>query len=444
MSNTKLEFDLFVADLNGNLRGKRMPPAAVKKMHIEGMKLPLSVMGFDFWGADVLDNGLVFETGDADGVCRPVAQELTPVPWARQPRNQMLATMFQEDGSPFEGDPRQVLNKVYQRFRAMGLRPVMATELEFYVLDGESSSSLRPLPPRLGGDQGPRLSGDEGYSVVEMDGFADFLAELRSACDTQGIPADTVISEMGPGQFEINLNHIDNPLIAADHAILFKRLVKGVAQKHGLAATFMAKPYADCSGNGFHCHFSLVDDEGNNVFDDGTDAGSDMLKYAIAGLMQTMGDSMLCFAPHMNSYRRFMEGSHAPTFATWGYENRTVAIRVPDSPGVARRLEHRVSGADANPYLVLAAILAGALYGIEHKLVPPPAMEGDAYSNADEEQRLPNSWSLAIEALSQSDILNQYLGETFVRVFTAAKRQELRKLSAKITDVEYDAYLAQL
>lgn len=246
----------------------------------------------------------------------------------------MLATMFQEDGSPFEGDPRQVLNKVYQRFRAMGLRPVMATELEFYVLDGESSSSLRPLPPRLGGDQGPRLSGDEGYSVVEMDGFADFLAELRSACDTQGIPADTVISEMGPGQFEINLNHIDNPLIAADHAILFKRLVKGVAQKHGLAATFMAKPYADCSGNGFHCHFSLVDDEGNNVFDDGTDAGSDMLKYAIAGLMQTMGDSMLCFAPHMNSYRRFMEGSHAPTFATWGYENRTVAIRVPDSPGL--------------------------------------------------------------------------------------------------------------
>ncbi|MFG1489662.1 glutamine synthetase, partial [Oceanospirillum sp. HFRX-1_2] len=208
---------------------------------------------------------------------------------------------------------------------------------------------------------------------------ASFFGEVRSACVEQGIPADTIISELGPGQFEINLMHVADPALAGDHATLFKRLVKGVARKHDFGATFMAKPYADKSGNGFHVHFSLIDKDGNNVFDDGTDAGSDLLRHAIAGLMETMADSMLIFAPHLNSYRRFAAGAHAPTFASWGYENRTVALRVPESEPVARRIEHRVSGADANPYLVLASVLAGALYGIENKLQPPSPIEGDAY-----------------------------------------------------------------
>lgn len=438
------EFDLFITDLNGNLRGKRMPAGAYAKVQQEGIKLPRSVVGFDFWGGDVLDNGLVFETGDSDGVCLPVSPEAVPVPWAEAPRDQMLAMMVNPDGSPFEADPRQVLNRVLKRYAQHGLTPVVATELEFYLMDGESEVTQRPVPPALADGRGRRLTRTEGYSVEEMDGFASFFADVRSACEVQGIPADTIIAEMGPGQFEINLNHIDNALIAADQAVMFKRLVKGVSRRHGYAATFMAKPYADRSGNGFHVHFSLLDESGANVFDNGSDEGSKVLKHAVAGLMQTMADSTLTFAPHLNSYRRFMPGSHAPTFASWGYENRTVAIRIPESPNVARRIEHRVAGADANPYLVLAAVLAGALYGIENKLMPTPPVVGDAYAEFNEELLLPAKWEDATAAFEQSDVLRDYLGDEFLRVYTAAKRQEQQLLSRRITDVEYEAYLGLL
>ncbi|WP_144776987.1 glutamine synthetase family protein [Marinobacter maritimus] len=442
-ANKKTEFDFFITDLNGNLRGKRIPAPAMKKVMKEGVKLPRSVVGFDFWGADVLDNGLVFETGDSDGICLPVSDKAVPVPWAESPREQVLAMMHNPDGAAFEADPRQVLKRVVDRFKAKGLRPVMATELEFYLMDGESETTQRPIPPLLA-DGGRRLANTEGYGVEEMDGFSAFFADIRQACEIQGVEADTIIAEMGPGQFEINLNHVDDPLSAADQAILFKRLVRGVSRGHGYAATFMAKPYADQSGNGFHVHFSLLNEVGENVFDDGTEQGSTMMKQAVAGMMETMPDTMLTLAPNQNSYRRFMPGAHAPTFASWGYENRTVALRIPESPGVARRIEHRVAGADANPYLVLASVLAGALYGIENKLEPIEPVEGDAYGESDESLALPNRWEGATDAFEHSEVLREYLGEDFQRVYTAVKRQEQRLLNERITDVEYEAYLGLL
>jgi glutamine synthetase len=437
------EFDLFITDLNGNLRGKRMPGNSLKKVFKEGVKLPRSVIGFDNWGDDVLENGLVFETGDSDGVCMPVHSTPINVPWSEEARSQILAMMFDPDGKPFDADPRQILLSIVKRFADMGLTPVIATELEFYLLDGASEENRIPEPPILSEGHGRRLYDTDCYSIEEMDGLSSFFAEVRSACEEQGIPADTIISELGPGQFEINLMHVADPALAGDHATLFKRLVKGVARKHGYGATFMAKPYADKSGNGFHVHFSLIDSDGNNVFDDGTDAGSELLRHAIAGLMETMADSMLIFAPHLNSYRRFAAGAHAPTFASWGYENRTVALRVPESEPVARRIEHRVSGADANPYLVLASVLAGALYGIENKLQPPSAIEGDAYAEAEERDlpRLPTRWDDATLALKESEVLKEYMGESFVRVYSAAKEQEQRKIQSRISDVEYEAYL---
>lgn len=436
--------DLFIADLNGNLRGKCMPPDGLEKAMKEGLKLPRSVMGFDFWGADVLDNGLVFETGDSDGVCRPVARLPTPVPWSSTPRDQMLTMMFNPDGSPFGADPRQVLTQVVARLAALGLTPVVATELEFYLMDAEAETRQRPLPPALRDGDGRRLVNTEGYNMEEMDGFEAFFADVRAACRVQQIGIDTLIAEMGPGQFEVNFHHLPDPLGAADQAILFKRLARGVARRHGYAATFMAKPYAEESGNGFHVHFSLLDRQGRNVFDDGTAQGSETLGHAIAGLMATMADAMLIFAPHQNSYRRFMPGAHAPTFAGWGYENRTVALRVPESPCAARRIEHRVAGADANPYLVLAALLAGALHGIEQRLTPPAPLAGDAYAENTPATALPCEWSQAIDGLGRSAVLKAYLGEEFTRVYTAVKRQERRLLSERIPDVEYDAYLGLL
>lgn len=439
-----IEFDFFITDLNGNLRGKRMPAGVLEKVMREGIKLPRSVVGFDFWGADVLDNGLVFETGDSDGVCLPVSQTPLPVPWSDIPRNQILAMMFNADGSAFQADPRQVLKRVVDRFEVHGLRPVMATELEFYLMDGKSETTQRPTPPVLANGQGRRLANTEGYAVEEMDGFDAFFSDIRKACEAQGIDADTIIAEMGPGQFEINLNHVNDPLLAGDQAILFKRLVRGVSRRHGYGATFMAKPYAEYSGNGFHVHFSLLDAAGNNVFDDGTEEGSKLMKQAVAGMMHTLPDTMLTLAPNLNSYRRFMPGAHAPTRANWGYENRTVALRIPESPCAARRIEHRVAGADANPYLVLASVLAGALHGIENSLEPVPPIEGDAYAESDDAWVLPNTWEDATNAFANSAILREYLGEEFQRVYSAAKRQEKRLLSERITDVEYEAYLGLL
>lgn len=447
-SNSEPDFDLFITDLNGNLRGKRLHGNTLRKVMKEGVKLPRSVVGFDFWGDDVIENGLVFETGDSDGICLPVDDKPLPVSWAETPRNQILATMFNPDGTPFNVDPRQVLANVVERYKKLGYTPVVATELEFYLMDGETESAQRPIPPTLAQSHGRQLVETDCYSIDELDGLSAFFTEVRETCLAQGVLADSIISELGPGQFEINLNHVANPMVAGDQAVLLKRLVRGIARKHGHAATFMAKPYAQESGNGFHVHFSLLNEAGENVFDNGGDEGTDILKHAVAGLTNTMVDSMLIFAPHMNSYRRFMKGTHAPTYACWGYENRTVAVRIPESPCVARRIEHRVSGADANPYLVLAAVLAGALYGIENKLMPLPPVEGDAYNEANDEVNdefvLPDKWDIATDILSESDVLKEYLGEDFVHVYSAAKRQEQSKLQARISDVEYEAYLPLL
>ena len=250
LANDK-EFDVFVTDLNGNLRGKRMPGSALGKVLEEGIKLPRSVMGFDFWGDDVLDNGLVFETGDSDGICMPVHSTPLPVPWVDSPRDQILATMFNPDGTPFNADPRQVLAGIVSRFKAHGYKPVVATELEFYLMDGKSEETQRPEPPILVEGHGRRLLETDCYSIDDMDGLSAFFSEVRAVCEVQGVPADTIISELGPGQFEINLCHVDDPMLAGDQSIMFKRLVRGIARKHNYSATFMAKPYtAVPSANG--------------------------------------------------------------------------------------------------------------------------------------------------------------------------------------------------
>ncbi len=435
------EFDLFITDLNGNLRGKRIPASGLKGVMANGVKLPQSVIGFDHWGDDVLDNGLVFETGDSDGICLPVHPKPIPVPWAESARDQILAMMYNPDGSPFFPDPRQILTRIVERYKELGYTPVVATELEFYLLDGESEAKRRPSPPVIVDGNGCRLSKTDCYSIEEMDGLEGFFAEVRRDCEIQGIPADTIISELGPGQFEINMKHTNNAVQAADHAIMFKRLIKGVARQHDFGASFMAKPYADKSGNGFHVHFSLLDEQGNNVFDDGSEEGSRLLRNAVAGMLAHMSDSMLVFAPHLNSFRRFQLGAHAPTYASWGYENRTVAVRIPESEPVARRIEHRVAGADANPYLVLATVLGAALHGIETNMLPPEAIEGDAYSQSELFEALPNRWELASETFRDSPFMREYLGEEFVRVYAAAKDQEQQKIYGRISNVEYEAYL---
>ncbi|MFC3568108.1 glutamine synthetase family protein [Paracoccus simplex] len=343
--------------------------------------------------------------------------------------------MRQEDGTPFPGDPRRALAEVVERYRARGLTPVVATELEFYVVDPSGSV---PQPPRSP-ITGKRLDSDGALSLDELQHFDAFLNEVYDCCAAQGIPADAAISENGAGQFEINLLHVADTLEAADDAVLFKRLVRGIARKHGFAATFMAKPYGERAGSGMHVHFSLSDAEGRNVFDDGGEAGTAILRHAVAGLIRTMQENALVFAPHENSFRRLLPGAHAPSAIAWGYENRTAAIRIPGGSPKARRIEHRVAGADANPYLVLASILGGALLGIENQWEPPPPITGDAYSL--DLDSLPPDWASAIEAFSRGALVERIFSKRLRRMFVQCKQQELRRFTRHVTEFEYHSYL---
>ncbi|MCE5974124.1 glutamine synthetase family protein [Sinirhodobacter sp. WL0062] len=424
-----------ICDLNGVMRGKRVPADQAEKIVSGGLRMPLSLLGMDIWGEDIEGNELVWDTGDADGLCDFTGRALSPVDWTSRPAAFAQLWMRQENGEPFTGDPRRALDMVVERFKAIGLTPVVATELEFYVVDPSGRTPQPPCSPVTG----KRLDSDGALSLDELQHFDAFLNEVYDACAAQGIPADAAISENGAGQFEINLLHVDDPLKAADDAVLFKRLVRGIARKHGFAATFMAKPYGDRAGSGMHVHFSLVDDEGRNVFDNGGDEGTELLCHAVAGLIRTMQENTLVFAPHENSFRRLLPGSHAPSSVAWGYENRTVAIRIPGGSPKARRIEHRVAGADANPYLVLASILGGALLGIEGQWEPPAPILGDAYSQTLE--TLPPDWASAIEAFDKGPHIEQIYSKRLKRMFIQCKLQELRRFTRHVTDFEYHSYL---
>ncbi len=220
---------------------------------------------------------------------------------------------------------------------------------------------------------------------------------------------------------------------------MLQRAIKGVARQHGYLATFMAKPFADIAGNGMHVHCSVLDSEGNNAFDDGSGKGTPLLQQAVAGCLATLEESMLLFAPNQNSYRRFQRGTHAPLAPTWGYENRTVALRIPADAPAATRIEHRVAGADANPYLVIAALLAGMLHGIEGGLTPPAPLEGNAYDQVP--PSLPRYWADALARFEASAHIRSAFGEDFQKVFAILKQQELDEFDRQVTLLEYDACL---
>lgn len=424
-----------VCDLNGVMRGKRIPIEQAKKVLGGGMRMPLSVVGVDIWGEDIINSPLVFMTGDADGLCEPIGRGILPIDWTAEPTALIPLWLREESGAPFGGDPRRALAAIVDRFMGHGLKPVVAMELEFYLYDPAEQRPVAPVSPVTG----KRLDADAVLSIDELDDFGAFFRDVYAACVAQGVPADSAIAENGIGQFEINLMHVDDPLRAADDAILFKRIVKGVARKHGFAASFMAKPYGQRSGSGLHVHFSLLDRAGNNVFDNGTLDGSPTLLHAVGGLIAAMAETTLLYAPHFNSYRRLRPGTHAPSSAAWGYENRTVAVRIPGGSPKARRIEHRVAGADANPYLVLAGVLAGALVGIERQMAPPPPVTGDAYSlNL---PGLPPDWASAINAFAAGDIVKDTLPVILRDLLVACKRQEMSTFALQVTDFEYETYL---
>ena len=430
--------DVLLADLCGIPRGKRVTTAELPNLHRGSFMLPGSMFALDVLGGTIQETGLGFDEGDADRRCFPIDGTLVPVPWREgEGIAQLQVSMVDHDGSPFYGDPRHVLASVLSRFHSLGLTPVVAIELEFYLLDPERTVDGRAQPPRLP-QTGRREYQTQINSMVDLNEYSAVLAEISTACEAQQIPAGTALAEYGPGQFEVNLHHTSDALLACDQAIRFKRLVRGVAARHGMEATFMPKPYMDMAGSGAHIHVSMLDRHGRNIFASEAATGSEQLKHAIGGLAATMADAMFIFAPTANSYRRYRSESYVPLNANWAVNNRGVALRIPASTPENRRIEHRVAGADANPYLLTAAVLAGIHHGLERRLDPGAPVTGNPYRDAI--TTLPITWPEAALKLEGSSVMREYLGQKFHKLFLTTRRGELQSFESHISPLEYAWY----
>jgi glutamine synthetase len=430
--------EAFIIDVNGVPRGKWLQRDKAAALLGAGIAIPRSAYLLDIWGRDIFEGGIAFDTGDPDGVCVAVPHSVTRMQWAEGQAAQALLTMREADGSLFYADPRGVLARVLERFAAKGLTPALGVELEFYLVDPNRAGGQR-IAPRGADESFWRGWQTDTMGLWEIHEYEPILRDLLRAATAQGIGLDTLISENGPGQFEVTLRYAPDALRIADDAVLFKRAVKQIARQHGLCATFMAKPFGNWSGSGMHVHMSLLDRAGANVFSGDAVRPSAVLYHALGGLVAAMPDTMLVLAPHANSFRRFAPGTHAPVFGDWGHDNRLSAIRVINAEPRAARLEHRVAGADCNPYLAFAAMLGAMLDGIETQADPGPESVGDRTGTA--APKLPIAWSAATDAFAGSPRAAAIFGAKFQGIFTACKRQEIAEFRHRVSDVEYDAYL---
>lgn len=438
-AETDLEYlDAVIPDLCGTLRGKRFPIAEAPRLFVHGMPIPHSVYLMDAHGEMTNALGRGFSDGDPDGAAWPLPGTLSRV-WAAGPaRAQVLMSLCDEGGLPDAAEPRAALERVLERFAEVGLVPVAALELEFYLIDparGEYHAPQPPLDPR----SGRRESAVSVFGLDDLDRYEGFVSALTQAARRQRVPLSAASKEYAAGQFEANLKHQQDARLAADHAIFLKQIVREAARASGFEATFMAKPWLDRVGSGLHIHVSLLDRDGRNVFADGGPQGSDKLRHAIGGLQALMPESMALFAPNQNSYRRFQPDMFAPVNRSWGINNRSAGMRIPAGPDESRRIEHRAAGADANPYLALAAVLAGIHYGLVKKLDPGTPAQGNV--SRDRDPSLPFTIDEALARLAKSEALAAYLGEETLALYRETKRIEAERLRRMIPPAEYDWYL---
>jgi len=438
--DTNAQFiDVLVVDWQGKLRGKRLPGSDAEKILKGQSRLPLSTQAQDIWNDDrdeILE--LSLSIGDPDGLCVPGANTLMQQPW-NPTHAQVLTSLYELDGECSPYDVRGILQAEINRWAALQWHPSVAIELEFYLLDTSTRDTGIPrIPEQLslaGAPQELQL-----YDMRVMDQVSGFLDKVHSYSEALGIPSQAALAEFGPGQFEINLEHRNNPLQAADDAIIFKQIVDRAARDSNLYASFMAKPYAEHGGSGQHVHVSVMDSNGKNIFDQGVEHSR--LLHCISGCLEHLQESLLMFAPHGNSYRRLQPMSFAPNRLDWGYDHRGVAIRLPETQGKNARLEHRVAGADANPYLVLTSILASMRQGLAKGNEPAtkPVLPGDTPAAP----RLAHDWLTAIDKARESNLLNSILGEQFLKKFTAIKTEEANWFNAQVNAVDWNTYLTRV
>ena len=436
----KVEF--IYVDFNGIPRGKNASPKTLVKAFDGGLRMPISSYVLDVWGDNPKGTGLVM-SGDGDAICRPVASSLAVTPWSSRNTAQCLVSMVDGDGEPIYADPRHILSSVLDRFNKLNLKPVIAPEMEFYLVDKQLQKNGHPQMPLIPGTH-RRYEDVQLLNLNEMDDFEGFFDMVEKSAHSLGIPSETAIKECAPGQFEINLLHHDDALLMADQTFLMKRLIKNCARKFNMNATFMAKPFSEEAGNGMHAHLSIVDKDGNNVFKvDKDKQPQGIFAEAISGLLKTTPDFLSFYASHSNSYRRLVHNAdHAPTTLSWGNENRTALIRLPEASAEATRLEFRLPSADSNPYLVFASILSSVLSGITEKYPLDKETLGNAH--AQHEPALAITWREAVHKTSESLIVKEFFGERFQKSYQCVKESEIKRFESTITDFEYNSYLRHL
>ena len=419
--------DLISLDIPGHFYGKRYPIDMLEKVAAGSvLKLPQNCVLLGVQGGLFKIGDYCFNDGDPDAVRRLVAGTLKPVTWEDKPLGQMLIT---SDGTeqPIEFEPREVLAQVLARLARKGIHPVVAFELEFYLFDKQLREGLPQFPRDPLSDD---ADDQPNMHIERLSRFSPVLDDMVDAAQTQGIDATVITAELGPGQFEINFGHLDDGLRAADWAALFCRSTRGVALKHGYRASFMAKPYLQHPGSGMHVHVSLYDGAGNNLL---AAQQQQPLRHAVAGCLELLPACMPIFAPNHNSFRRLGGTTNIATQASWGYEDRDACLRIPESDAKNLRIEYRLAGADANPYLVLAAILVGLERGLEAGNEPILPLNEDRNSGI----AFPLDMLQAVREMQHQPQLREGLGAEFVDVYCENKRQDHLAFMQEISAREY-------
>lgn len=431
------EVECVISDLTGIARGKIAPTA--KFLHERGMRLPESVLLQTVTG-DYVDDDIYYsllDAADIDMVCRPDPSAVYQIPWAIEPTAIVIHDTFDKQGNPIELSPRNVLKKVLKLYADKGWQPIVAPEMEFYLTQRCEDPDL-PLQVPLG-RSGRAESGRQSFSIDAANEFDPLFEDVYDWCELQGLDLDTLIHEDGPAQMEINFRHGD-ALDLADQITVFKRTMREAALKHNVTATFMAKPITDEPGSAMHLHQSVVDlKTGKTVFSNPDGSMSELFLHHIGGLQKYIPEALPLFAPNVNSFRRFLPDTSAPVNVEWGEENRTVGLRVPDSDPQNRRVENRLAGADANPYLALAASLLCGYLGMIENVSPSAPVQGRGYERRN--LRLPLTLEAALERMEQSATLERYLGSRFTRGYVAVKRAEHENYKRVISSWEREFLL---
>lgn len=434
------EVECLIPDMNGVLRGKVLPAAKLLQSVREGsLRLPSSVFAVTVTGeyADVEGDEEAYQ--DPDMVLLPDAATMCVAPGFKTPTAYVFADAHHTDGTPWASSPRQVLKAVMALYEAKGWRPVIAPELEFYLTALNPDPDLPLTPPA--GRSGRAETSPQPYGLEAITEYEDLIESIYEFSETAELNLDTMIHESGTAQLEINFLH-GEPVRLADQVLVFKRIVRQVALKHGVYATFMAKPMEHQPGSAMHLHVSVVDEaSGENLFAEAAGEDSAMFRHFAGGLQKYLPEVAPLFAPNVNSFRRMRPSHSAPINVQWGYDNRSCGLRVPISDRSNRRIENRLPGADASPYLAMAATLLCGYLGVEEQVEPSAQATGNAYHHA---RTLPRTLEEALERFTACDAVRALLGPSFFRAFITIKEAELEAFQGVISSWERDHLLLKV